>query len=353
MASLPGPASRPNLYGLDHDGLAAALAPLDPAPFRARQVLRALYTRDALDPASWSDLPSPLRQAIADAYVVRRPAVAARALAADGTLKVTVDLPAGGRVEAVAIREPDRTTFCLSSQVGCAYGCAFCMTARLGFGRHLDPGEIVGQVAALSAETGVARGGYNVVFMGMGEPLHNLENVVAAIGLLTAEDGFGLGPRRITISTVGLAQRIVELAEREVPARLAVSLVTADQALRETLMPVARRHPLPELAAAVRRFGQGKRDRPTLEVVLLEGVNDAPEHARKLAAYAHAAQAKVNLIEFNPTPELPYRPAPEPAIQMFLSVLAKARVVGTVRRSRGKDAYAACGQLAFLESASS
>jgi 23S rRNA (adenine2503-C2)-methyltransferase len=351
MSSPPAPPARPNLYGLDRQALETALAPLDPSPFRARQVLRALYTRDALDPAGWTEFPADLRAAVAAAFDVRRPQVAGRALAADGTLKVTMDLPGGGRVESVAIREPGRTTFCISSQVGCAYGCAFCMTARLGFGRHLDAGEIVGQVAALAAETGVARGAYNVVFMGMGEPLHNFGSVVAAVRLLTADEGLALGPRRITISTVGLAHRIVELAERDVPARLAVSLVTADQALREELMPVARRHPLPELAAAVRRFGEGKRDRPTLEVVLLAGVNDAPQHARQLAAYAHEARAKVNLIEFNPTPELPYHPPPESTIQMFLSVLSRARVVGTVRRSRGKDAYAACGQLAFLERA--
>lgn len=341
---------RPNLYGMDRDALAAALAAHDPAPFRARQAFRALYARDAVDVHAWTEFPAGLRASVAAAFDVRRPEVAARAHAADGTLKVTMELPGGGRVESVAIREPGRTTFCISSQVGCAYGCAFCMTARLGFGRHLEPGEIAGQVAALVRETGVPPGGYNVVYMGMGEPLHNFENVVASVGLLTAEEGFGLGPRRITVSTVGLARRIVELAEREVPARLAVSLVTADQALRAELMPVARKHPLPELAAAIRRFGDGKRDRPTLEVVLLDGVNDAPRHARELAAFAHEARAKVNLIEFNATPELPYRPSPEPVIQMFLTVLAKARVVGTVRRSRGKDAYAACGQLAFLES---
>lgn len=339
----------PNLYGLDRAGLAAALLPLDPAPFRARQVYAHLYRHDALEPSTWSDLPAVLRTRIADELPISRPVIAARAHAADGTMKATLDLPAGGRVEAVAIPDGERMTFCISSQVGCAFGCDFCMTARLGLVRNLSPGEIVGQVAALRRETDAKAGEHNIVFMGMGEPLHNFDAVMAAIDLLTDDGAFALGPRRVTVSTVGLPHRIVAMAEREKPVRLAVSLVAADQDLRARLMPVARRYPLPELADAVRRYGEGRRDRPTLEVVLLDGVNDAPSLARDLAAYARRARAKVNLIEFNPTPELPYRPARESAIERFLRVLRDGGVVGTVRRSRGKDAFAACGQLAFLE----
>ena len=205
------------------------------------------------------------------------------------------------------------------------------------------------EVAALVAETGARRGEYNIVFMGQGEPLHNYASVLSALRILTDEEGFGAGPRRVTVSTVGLANRIADLARERVEARLAVSLVTADQGLRERLMPVARRHPLPELAEAIREFGRGRRDRPTLEVVLLDGVNDTAADAHKLAHFAKAAGAKVNLIEFNPAPDLEYRASPEPRIQAFLRVLRSAGVVGTVRRSRGRDAYAACGQLAFLE----
>lgn len=340
--------ARPNLYGMNLGQLRAALAPLDPAPYRARQVCAALYRRDVLDPAAWTDLPGILREAIREQLRAARPTVAARALAADGTLKVVLALPEGGEVEAVAIREPQRTTFCISSQVGCAFGCTFCMTGRLGFRRHLAPGEIVGQVAALLAETGAPRGGANIVFMGMGEPLHNFDALLAAIELLTGRDGFGFGARRVTISTVGLAHRIRALAERRAPARLAVSLVAADQKLRAELVPAARRWPLDELADSIRAFGRGRRDRPTLEVVLLDGVNNAPALAQKLAAFARRCRAKVNLIEFNPTPELPYRPASEDRLQLFLRVLRDAGVVGTVRRSRGRDACAACGQLAFL-----
>ena len=340
---------RPNIYGLGRAELAAAIAPLDPARFRARQVFAALYRRGVVDPSAWTDLPAALRGRIAEEFRCVRPRIASRALAADGTLKVVFALPGGGEVEAVAIREPERTTFCVSSQVGCAFGCAFCMTARLGFGRNLEPGEIVGQVAELVAETGTAPGQFNIVFMGMGEPPHNCDNVLAAIDILTDEEGFGLGGRRITISTVGLAHRILELARRGTPVRLAVSLVVADQGLRARLMPVASRHSLPELAAAIRAFGEGKRDRPTLEAVMLDGVNDAPRHAELMAAFAREARAKVNLIEFNPTPELPYLPSPEERIQQFLRILRDGGVVGTVRRSRGREACAACGQLAFLE----
>jgi 23S rRNA (adenine2503-C2)-methyltransferase len=338
-----------NLYGLDRSGLGEIVARLGQPAYRARQIHAHLYRRDALDANSWTDLPKELREALGTRFRIERPRIVERHPASDGTVKLVLSAPEGGRVEAVAIPADDRTTFCISSQVGCAFGCAFCMTAKLGFGRHLRAGEIVGQVAALIEETGVAAGSYNIVFMGMGEPLHNFHNVRAALGLLVDEDGFGLGPRRITVSTVGLPEKIAELRDAPGPPRLAVSLVAANQALRETLMPVAKRWSLDELAPAIRRFGEGRRDRPTLEVVMLDGVNDHPELAPELARYAQRAEAKVNLIEFNPTPALPYRPSSEARIDHFLRVLTDAGVVGTVRRSRGKDAFAACGQLAFLE----
>ncbi len=338
-----------NLYGLDRAGLAAALEPLGIEPYRARQVHAALYRRDDLDPRSWTDLPRDLRDAIADRFRIARPEIAARTSARDGTVKYALRLEDGALVEAVAIPDGDRMTFCLSSQVGCAFGCTFCMTARLGFRRHLQAGEIVGQLAALREESEVAGGAYNIVFMGMGEPLHNIQALEPALAILGDELGFGLGPRRVTVSTVGLPDRIRRLATFPSPPRLAVSLVAADQRLRETLMPVARRHPLDELAEAIRSYGRGRRDRPTLEVVMLAGVNDTPELAERLAAYAARCRAKVNLIEFNPTPELAWKPAPEERLQHFLRVLGARGVVGTVRRSRGRDAFAACGQLALLD----
>ncbi len=343
------PAERPNLYGLDLPELEAALAPAGVERYRAVQLFDALYGQDKLDPGAWSTLPAALRETLTTQFRVERPQVRSRHVSSDGALKVVLETPDGGDVEAVAIPAEGRMTFCISSQVGCAFGCAFCMTAKLGFGRQLSAGEIAGQVAALMAETGTERGRFNIVFMGMGEPLHNPEGVFGALRLLTAERGFTLGPRRITVSTVGLPAGIDALAEQPIVPRLAVSLVTADQALRETLMPVARRYPLDELVSAIRRFGEGKRDLPTLEVVMLRGVNDAPEHASALAHLARRAHAKVNLIEFNETPELPYRSASEERIQLFLEELSRAGVGGTVRRSRGKDVAGACGQLAFAE----
>ena len=338
-----------NLYGLDRAGLAAAFEPLGLEPYRVRQVHAALYRRDDLDPRSWTDLPRRLRETIASRFRVVRPEIAARTPARDGTVKYALRLEDGALVEAVAIPDSGRMTFCLSSQVGCAFGCTFCMTARLGFRRHLHAGEIVGQAAALRKETGVAGGAYNIVFMGMGEPLHNLAALEPALAILGDELGFGLGPRRVTVSTVGLPDRIRKLATFPAPPRLAVSLVAADQRVREELMPVARRHRLDELAEAVRSYGTGRRDRPTLEVVMLDGVNDTPELAERLAAFAGRCRAKVNLIEFNPTPELPWAPSPEERLQYFLRVLGRRGVVGTVRRSRGRDAFAACGQLALLD----
>ncbi|MBP7146673.1 MAG: 23S rRNA (adenine(2503)-C(2))-methyltransferase RlmN [Acidobacteria bacterium] len=341
----------PNLYGLDRAGLEQQLAPLAVPRYRAAQLASWMYRRDATDPAQWSDVPAALRGDIASRFRVARPQVAARAISRDGSRKLVLDLPDGGQVEAVALPTEDRMTFCVSSQVGCAFGCAFCMTARLGFGRNLDAGEIVGQVAALAAETATPAGRYNVVYMGMGEPLHNLEAVLGSIRLLTSPDAFGLGPRRITVSTVGLPKGILRLAAEPRAPRLAISLVSADPEVRAALMPIARRVTLDELVAAVRAYGEGKRDLPTFEVVLLEGVNDDVRHAGQLAELAQRARAKVNLIEFNPTPELPFRPAPEERIEHFLRVLSRRGVVGTVRRSLGQDAYAACGQLAFLQQA--
>lgn len=341
-----------NLYGLDEEELSRIMAGLGLESYRARQVMNAIYHQDALEIEGWTVLPSAARRALAASHVVERPLVVETVESRDGTIKALLDLPAGGQVEAVAIPAGGRLTFCISSQAGCAFGCAFCMTAKLGFQRNLETGEIVGQVAALRSLTHAEPGRYNIVFMGMGEPLHNLTHVSRALALLTSPRAFALGPRRITVSTVGLPDGIDRLATLHPAPRLAVSLVAADQSLRERLMPVARKYSLEQLTAAIRRYGEGKRDRPTLEVVLLDGINDKRRHAEALVALARRAGAKVNLIEFNPTPELPFRPAREDRLDLFLSLLTEAGVAGTVRRSRGKDIAGACGQLALTRAAS-
>ncbi len=347
----PPPGTRSNLYGLGRDALAEILGELSQPAYRARQLFRALYHGDRLDPERWLEFPRDLRAGIAREFSVARPRVSARTDSTDGTSRFLLELPGGDRVEAVSIPADDRMTFCISSQVGCAYGCTFCMTARLGFGRHLLAGEIAGQVAALMEATGTAHGRYNIVFMGMGEPLHNLAGVTQALSILFDEEGFALGPRRVTVSTVGLVNGIRALAALPIVPRLAVSLVAADQAVRERLMPVARSVPVDVLADAVREYGEGKRDRPTFECVMLKDVNDRPTDARALAELALRADAKVNLIEFNPTPELPFDASTEASIRRVLRTLADAGVTATVRRSRGKDIDAACGQLAFSERA--
>lgn len=338
-----------NLYGLDRDGLIGALAPLGLETYRAKQVFGQMYRRGVCDPLQWTDMPSAVRQLLSSQMRVEPPRIKSSVAALDGTVKYVLELPAGGQVEAVAIPAEERMTFCISSQVGCAYGCTFCMTAKLGFIRHLSPGEIVGQVDALLSATDTPRSQHNVVFMGMGEPLHNIDNVLKAIEILTDEDAFALGPRRITVSTVGVVNGIDRLLAARVVPRLAVSLVAADQEVRAALMPIARSVTLDDLAAAVRRFGDGKRDLPTYEVVLLDAVNDSPRLAHQLGDFAVRSRAKVNLIEFNPTPLLPYAPASEERMNFFLKILKQRGVIGTVRRSRGKDAFAACGQLAFLQ----
>ncbi len=345
---VPETPPRENLYGLPPEELARLLSGLDPRPFRARQVFSWMHRHDVLDPHDWTNLPRALRDEISRRFTVARPRVVAESRASDGTVKAVLGLPGGGRVEAVAMPWDDHDTFCLSSQVGCAFGCAFCMTGRLGFRRHLSSGEIAGQVAALREATGLGRGVLNLVLMGMGEPLHNLDAVLPALDVLVHGEGFGIPPRRITVSTVGLPAGIRRLAAEGPPVRLAVSLVSARRATRQRLVPAARRHSLDELAEAIRDFGARGRHRPTLEVVLLRDVNDSPAEIHELARFARRTRSKVNLIEFNPVPELPFAPSPEDRVERALRILSGAGVVATVRRSRGRDAAAACGQLAFL-----
>lgn len=341
------PEARPNLYGMDLPELSAVFEALGEKSYRARQAITSMYRQDLLDPAAWTTFSARLRREIAERYRVERPRISERQLSDDGSVKVVLALADGQRVEAVAMPTDERMTFCISSQAGCAFGCAFCMTAKLGFLRHLSVGEIVGQVAALMEETGTAHERYNIVFMGMGEPLHNLENLLGALHLLLNKLAFGLGPKRLTVSTVGIPEGIDRLGQEEPRPRLAVSIISAEQATREELMPSAKNFKLDAIADAMRRFGARQRDLPTIEAVMLKGINDQRHHAEALAKFALRAGAKVNLIEFNPTPELPFEPSSEDAIQRTLRILVKAGVGGTVRRSRGRDIAGACGQLAL------
>lgn len=343
--------AKANLYGLGVEEI-RALEPFRGEPrFRALQIARWMYARGASTFDGMSDVSRQLRSRLDEGYAIRRLQPAGESSAGDDSAtKYLFALADGARVEAVWIRDPRRDTLCISSQAGCAYGCTFCATATMKAGRDLDPGEIVSQVAALRERMADAErlSVHNIVFMGMGEPLANYDNVVRALRLLTGEPGLGIAARRITISTVGLEPAIYRLAEEPLGVRLAFSLNATDDETRSRLMPVNRKYPFKKVFDALRAYQAAKGEPVTLEYVLLEGVNDTPDDARRLAGFARSLQCKVNLIAYNPHRFAPFRTVPDPAIEAFrrhmLPIAGNVSI--TVRWSKGRDIQAACGQLA-------
>jgi 23S rRNA (adenine2503-C2)-methyltransferase len=339
----------PNLYGLERPALAEILHTQGARSFDAGQVYRWLYRRREHDPAGWTDLPASLRQRLGAAVRVDPGRIEARALAADGTVKYRIGFGDGRAVEAVFMVQRDRVTLCLSSQVGCALDCDFCLTGKMGLVRHLHPGEIVGQVALIQADRELAQDRFNVVFMGMGEPLHNYQGLTAAIRLLTDPEGIGLSRRRITVSTSGMAPAIERLAKEPVRPRLAVSLNATTDAARERLMPINRRYPLERLLAACRTFVETSGERLTFEYVLLQGVNDTDDDVERLTSILRRHPARLNLIPFNAVPgRLAYQPPSRQRVVAIRDRLLARGLAVSIRWSRGAEARAACGQLALL-----
>ena len=345
------------LLGLPPDELARYFAALGEKPFRAKQVSRWLHQRFAGDVHAMSDLAKPLREKLAAATLIEGPRVIKDTLAGDGTRKWLLDAGSGNAVETVFIPEDDRGTLCISSQAGCALDCAFCSTGKQGFNRNLTTAEIVGQLwyanrvllaegfAAPWVEHGRAPI-TNVVMMGMGEPLANYDSVVPALRLFLDDNAYGLSRRRVTLSTSGLVPMIDRLAI-DCPVALAVSLHAPDDALRDRLVPINRKHPLAELLAACNRYlPHAPRDFVTFEYVMLDGVNDHPAHAHALIEIARIVPCKLNLIPFNPFPGTEFRTSPRERIRAFRQTLQDAGVTTTVRKTRGEDIDAACGQLA-------
>jgi 23S rRNA (adenine2503-C2)-methyltransferase len=278
---------------------------------------------------------------------LKPPTLLTRHTGADGATKLLVELDNGDRVEAVHMPRAGRVTLCISSQVGCAMGCTFCATASMGFGRHLLAHEITGQVLATLHALGPRHpGDLTLVFMGMGEPLHNLKEVARAITVLCDPAGLGLSPKRITVSTSGLVPEIDELGQLTPRPLLAISVNATTDEQRSALMPIGRRYPLAQLRAALERFPLRPRERITVEYVLLAGVNDSPEDARRLANFCATFPHQINLIPFNEHHATEFRAPTEQTVAAFArAVLGERRTVLTVRRSRGRDVGAACGQL--------
>ena len=346
-----------NLLDLAPAALADFFAVRGEKPFRARQVSQWIHQRFVSDIGAMTALARPLRERLAAEACVDGPVVIRDTTAGDGTRKWLLDAGNGNAVESVYIPEDDRGTLCISSQAGCALDCAFCATGKQGFNRNLTTAEIIGQLwhanRALLAD-GVTAPWIeqgrppitNVVMMGMGEPLANFDNVIPALKLMLDDNAYGLSRRRVTLSTSGLVPLIDRLGA-ECPVALAVSLHAPNDALRDRLVPINRKHPLADLlAACVRYLAVAPRDFVTFEYVMLAGVNDQRRHATELIALTRDVPCKFNLIPFNPFPGTEFTVSPRETIAAFQKVLRDAGLVATVRKTRGDDIAAACGQLA-------
>lgn len=313
--------------------------------FHARQIYRWLWKRGVTDPAEMTDLSRELRDALAARAEVRTPQLVKHDKSEDGTEKFVLRLQDGRQIESVFIPDTPSQTFCISTQVGCAMGCAFCLTGKMGLVRNLTAGEIAGQVRVLARTLDRLQSPFNIVLMGMGEPLHNYDETMKALRMLADEHGLGLSPRRVTLSTVGLVPMIDKLASEPLMPNLAISLHATTEAQRAAIVPPTKKYSLHDIVDACRRFPVSKRSRITFEYVMLQGVNDTPEDARRLARLLAGIKAKVNLIPLNAAPGIPFERPSDERIDRFARILSEQGVVVSVRKSRGRDIRAACGQL--------
>lgn len=340
----------PDLRGMTRDQLAELVARLGEKPFRARQLFAWLHARGARSLDEMTDLSRALRERLAAATCLSAMAVDEVQLSSDGTRKFRFRTGDSHFVEAVFMPELDRRTLCVSTQIGCPMGCAFCHTARLGLTRSLTVGEILAQIYEVNrAVTELGFSGKrpitNLVFMGMGEPLLNFDNLIEALALLQDDAGLNFSRRHITVSTSGIVP-MIERFGAATENKLAVSLNASCDAQRDQLMPVNRRYPIAELIAACRRFPLRQGRRITFEYVLLDGINDAMDDARRVAALLSGIEAKVNLIPYNESPDLPFKSVPLERAETFRDLLLKEGLVAVIRKNRGRDILAACGQLA-------
>jgi 23S rRNA (adenine2503-C2)-methyltransferase len=326
--------------------------------WRGDQLYTAIYRQRSRDLARVPTLPQPVRERLAAEFSVARPEIANQFRAADGTIRYLLRLEDAKTVECVLMPEDGsitgagpRDTICISTQVGCPVDCQFCLTAKLGLERNLTTGEIVGQVLLVAEENGLdpSERPLNLVFMGQGEPLLNFDNTLAAVRLLADPAGLGLSTRRMTLSTAGIVPGIERLGQEAVRPKLAISLNASNDEQRSSIMPINRKWPIAKLLEACRRFPLGSRERLTFEYVLLGGLNDSPADARRVAKLLAALPAKVNLIAWNPGPSLGFATPEESTVLEFQRVLRNASVPAFIRKPRGREIYAACGQLSAKE----
>jgi 23S rRNA (adenine2503-C2)-methyltransferase len=349
------PGNKTALLGLSLAELSDLLLAMGQRPYRAKQLFDAISRRRITEVNGITTLPASLRSELDRRTLVTGVRVERVFTSSDGTRRFLLKLEDGREVETVFMPEARRDTICISSQVGCPLACEFCMTGVMGLERNMSAGEIVSQVVIVLNEVygqGVAPPhGTNIVVMGMGEPLLNYDNVMKAIRLFADSDGLVIPPRRVTLSTAGIVPRIYDLGKEEIRPRLAISLTAATDELRNRLFPINRKYALAELIEACRRYPLGERERLTFEYVMLDGVNDSDKDARQLVRLLSGLRAKVNLIPHNPAPELPYASSPMPRILDFQNLLKDRDLPAFIRRPRGLDVSAACGQLAARHAA--
>ncbi len=339
-----------NLIGLAHSDLQVFFATLGEKPYRASQLMKWIYHQGVTDFSEMSNLSKGLRERLESSATIKLPKLVSTQPSDDGTIKWLLALADGNCIEAVFIPETERGTLCVSSQVGCALNCSFCSTATQGFSRNLTADEIVGQVLFATLELGIAknRGSRiitNIVLMGMGEPLLNFENVTKAVDIMLDDNGFGVSKRRVTLSTAGLVPAIDKLRETQ-DVSLAVSLHAPNDALRNQLVPINKKYPLHQLLAACQRYVAGKvHRRITMEYVMLKDINDLDTHAYELAQVLKDVPSKVNLIPFNSFPGADFQCSDTKRMEKFRNILIKAGFPTIIRKTRGGDIAAACGQL--------
>ncbi len=334
-----------DLAELELNELEQALEALGQPRFHARQLYRWVHRRAVTDFSAMTDLSAGLRQDLAKTFTVSTPEVIRKDVSSDGTTKFLLRLADAKLIESVFIPDTPSMTFCVSTQVGCAMGCAFCLTGKMGLDRNLTAGEIAGQVRVLARELGMLDRSFNIVLMGMGEPLHNYAATMKALRLLHEPYGLAVSPRRMTLSTVGVLPALERLEGEALMPNLAISLHATTEETRDRLVPVNRKYRLEDLLDACRRFPLKKRNRITFEYVLLAGVNDSLEDARRLVKLMHGIRSKINLLPLNEAAGIAFSRPADATVHAFAKVLADAGLTVSVRKSRGRDIRAACGLL--------
>jgi len=334
-----------DLAGLELKELEDFVQSLGHKKFHARQIYQWIWKRGVVDFDEMTNLSRELRSALAERATVSFPEVVRHDVSEDGTQKFVLRLADGRQIESVFIPDTPKQTFCVSTQVGCAMGCAFCLTGKMGLIRHLSAAEIAGQVRLLARATKLLDKSFNIVLMGMGEPLQNYDSTMKALRMLNEKEGFDMHPKRVTLSTVGLVPMMDKLAQEELMPNLAVSLHAATEETRRAIVPPTKKYSLQDIIDACKRFPLSKRRRIMFEYVMLKDVNDSDEDARKLVKVLSGVKAKVNLLPLNAAPGIPFERPSDERVNAFAKILADRGLMVSVRKSRGRDIRAACGQL--------